>query len=88
MEVRNTYRTVVRKYGDVGIGWMSVQGLLIELDVFTALRFKGTGAPLAEEHMLIFPMTQHADNIWNEGKFLLLFTDHRRCCKRSPSSHK
>jgi hypothetical protein len=50
-----------------------------QLDVFTALRFKGTGALLAVERMGILPMTQHADNIWNEGKFLPLFTDHRRC---------
>jgi hypothetical protein len=34
------------------------------------------------------PMTQHADNIWNEGKLLPLFTDHRRCWKRWPSARK
>jgi hypothetical protein len=31
----------------------------------------------------ILPMTQHADNIKNDGKFLPLFTDHRwrwKCC--------
>jgi hypothetical protein len=33
-------------------------------------------------------MTQHADNIWNEGKFLPLFTDHRRCWKCCPSIRK
>jgi hypothetical protein len=38
--------------------------------------------------MRILPMTQHADNIWNKGKFLPLFTDHRRCWKRCPSTHK
>jgi hypothetical protein len=50
-----------------------------QLDAFTALRFTGTGALLAVERMRILPMTQHADNIWNEGKFLPLFTDHRKC---------
>jgi hypothetical protein len=33
-------------------------------------------------------MTKHVDNIWNEGKFLPLFTDHRRCWKRYPSTRK
>jgi hypothetical protein len=33
-------------------------------------------------------MSQHADNIWNEGKFLPLFTDHRRCWKCCPSTRK
>jgi hypothetical protein len=50
-----------------------------KLDAFTALRFTGTGSPLAAGRMRILPMTQHADNIWNEGKFLPSFTDHRRC---------
>jgi hypothetical protein len=50
-----------------------------QLDVFTALHFMGTRALLAAERMPILPMAQHADNIWNEGKFLPLFTDHRRC---------
>jgi hypothetical protein len=36
----------------------------------------------------ILPMTQHAENIWNEGKILPLFTDHRRCWKRCPSTRK
>jgi hypothetical protein len=40
-----------------------------QLDAFTALRFTGTGALLAAERMRILPMTQHADKIWNEGKF-------------------
>jgi hypothetical protein len=46
---------------------------------FTVLRFTGAGAPLAAEHMRILPMILHTDNIWNEGKFLPLFIDHRRC---------
>jgi hypothetical protein len=50
-----------------------------ELDVFIALRFTATGALPAAKGTLILLMTQHADNIWNEGKFLLLFTNHRRC---------
>jgi hypothetical protein len=50
-----------------------------QLDEFTALRFTDTGALLVVERMRILPVTQHADNIWNEGKFLPLFTDHRRC---------
>jgi hypothetical protein len=50
-----------------------------QLYAFTALRFTDTGALLAADRMRILPMTQHADNIWNEGKFLPLFTDHRRC---------
>jgi hypothetical protein len=40
-----------------------------ELDSFTAPRFTATGAPPAAERTQILPMTQHADNIWNEGKF-------------------
>jgi hypothetical protein len=43
-----------------------------------ALRF-ATGASLAAKRTGILPVTQHAGNIWNEGKFLPLFTDHRRC---------
>jgi hypothetical protein len=50
-----------------------------KIDAFIALRFMSTGLPLAGERMRILPMTQHADNIRNEGKFLPLFTDHRRC---------
>jgi hypothetical protein len=55
-----------------------LQSAVNKLDAFTALRFRGTGVPLAAERMRILPMTQHADNIWNEGKFLALFTDHKR----------
>jgi hypothetical protein len=36
----------------------------------------------------ILPMTQHSDNIWNERKFLPLFTDRRRYWKRWPSTRK
>jgi hypothetical protein len=50
-----------------------------KLDAFTALRFKGTGAPLAAKGMGILPMIQHVDNIWNKGKFFPLFTDNRIC---------
>jgi hypothetical protein len=50
-----------------------------DLDAFTAPRFTVTGPPPAAEHTRNLPMTQHADNIWNEGKFLPLFTDHRIC---------
>jgi hypothetical protein len=41
-----------------------------ELDTFMALRFTATGPPPAVERTGNLPMTQHADNIWNEGKFL------------------
>jgi hypothetical protein len=54
-------------------------GCFNKINAFTALRLTGPGAPLAEERMRILPMTQHADNIWNDGKFLPLFTDNRRC---------
>jgi hypothetical protein len=54
-----------------------------EIDAFT-----GTRALFAVEHMRILRMTQHADNIWNEGKFLPLFTDHKRCWNRCPSTRK
>jgi hypothetical protein len=48
-----------------------------ELDTFTVLRFTESCAQSAAKRTRILPMTQHADNIWNEGKFLFLFTDHR-----------
>jgi hypothetical protein len=56
-----------------------VQGVLKKHHAFTALRLTGNGAPLFVGHMRKFPMTQRADNIWNEGKFLPLFTDLSRC---------
>jgi hypothetical protein len=37
---------------------------------FTALRFTATGASPAPKRMRILSMTQHDNNIWNEGKFL------------------
>jgi hypothetical protein len=49
----------------------------IELDAFTAVRFTAIGAPPAAKRTRILPMIQHADNIWNEEKFLPLFTNHR-----------
>jgi hypothetical protein len=49
-----------------------------KIDAFTALRFTTTGAPPAAKRTRILPMIQHADNIWNEGKFVPLFTDHRK----------
>jgi hypothetical protein len=52
---------------------------LNKIDAFTALLFTAAGAPPAAKGTRILPMTQHADNIWNEGTFLPLFTDHRRC---------
>jgi hypothetical protein len=52
------------------------------------LHFTATGALPTTKHTRILPMTQLADNIWNEGKFLLLFTNHRRCWKCCPSTHK
>jgi hypothetical protein len=67
---------------------MYIQGVFNKLDAFTALRFMGTGAPLAAERMRILPMTHHFDNISNEGKFLPLFTDCRSCWKRRPSTRK
>jgi hypothetical protein len=48
-------------------------------DGFTAQCFTATSAPLAAKCTRILSMTQHADNIWNEEKFLHLFTDHSRC---------
>jgi hypothetical protein len=56
-------------------------------DTFTALRFTATGAPPATKHMLILLMTRQADNIWDEGNTVPLFTDHR-CWKRCPSALK
>jgi hypothetical protein len=53
-----------------------------------ALHFTWTEAPLAAKCMQILQMTQYADNIWNEGKFLHLFTDHKRSWKHCPSTHK
>jgi hypothetical protein len=49
-----------------------------KLDTFTALRFTATDALPVAKRLRILPMKQHADNIWNEGKFLPLFTDNRR----------
>jgi hypothetical protein len=46
---------------------------------FTALPFTAIGASPAAKRTRILPMTQYADNIWNEGKFLPSFTKHRRC---------
>jgi hypothetical protein len=46
-----------------------------KFDAFTALRLNATGAQPAAKLTRILPMTQHADNILNEGKFLPLFTD-------------
>jgi hypothetical protein len=40
-----------------------------ELDAFTALPFTATCAPQAAKRTRILPMTQQADNIWNEGNF-------------------
>jgi hypothetical protein len=40
-----------------------------QLEAFTALRFTSTRALLAAERVRILPMTHHADEIWNEGKF-------------------
>jgi hypothetical protein len=57
-----------------------------EVYTFMALRFTITGALPAAKCTRILSMTQHADNIWNEGKFLPLFTDHRRCSKCCPST--
>jgi hypothetical protein len=39
-----------------------------------ALHFTTAGAPLLAKRTRILLLTQHADNIWNEGKFLPLFT--------------
>jgi hypothetical protein len=50
-----------------------------KINAFTALLFTASGAPPVVKRTRILPMTQHADNIWNEGKLLPLFTDHRRC---------
>jgi hypothetical protein len=50
-----------------------------ELDAFTAPHFTATGAPPAAERTRILLMNHHADNIWNEGKFLPLLTNRRRC---------
>jgi hypothetical protein len=55
---------------------------------FTALRFTATAASPAAKRTRILSVTQHADNIWNEGKCLPLFTDHRRCWKWCPSTRR
>jgi hypothetical protein len=39
-----------------------------KIDAFMALCITAAGAPPAAERTQILPMTQHADNIWNEGK--------------------
>jgi hypothetical protein len=49
----------------------NVQGVFNKLDAFMALRFTVTGAPPSTKHVQILPMAQHADYIWNEGKFYL-----------------
>jgi hypothetical protein len=59
--------------------WYIYRVVSNELDAFTDPRFTATGEPPAAERTRILPMTQQADNICNEGKFLPLFTDHRRC---------
>jgi hypothetical protein len=51
--------------------------LFNKLEAFTALRFTATGALPAAKRMRLLPTTQHADDIWNEGKSLPLSTDHR-----------
>jgi hypothetical protein len=56
-----------------------------KLDAFTALRFTVTGAPPAGKFTRNLLTTQHAGNIWT---FLPLFTDHRWCWKRCPSTRK
>jgi hypothetical protein len=50
-----------------------------ELYAFIAPRFIAIGELLAGKYTQILPMTQDADNIWNEGKFLPLSTNHSRC---------
>jgi hypothetical protein len=57
-----------------------------ELAAFTAPRFTATGPPPAVERTRILPMTQHAGNVWNDGKFLI--TNHRRCWKCCPSTRR
>jgi hypothetical protein len=57
-----------------------------EVHVFMALRFIATRASPAAKCTRILSMTQHANNIRNEGKFLPLFTDHRRCWNCCPST--
>jgi hypothetical protein len=41
-----------------------------KIDAFTTLRITATGAQPAAKRTRILPMNLHADNIWNEGKFL------------------
>jgi hypothetical protein len=56
-----------------------VQGVFFDkLDAFTTLCFTAISAPLATKRMRIWPMTQHADNISNEEKFLPLFAENRK----------
>jgi hypothetical protein len=68
--------------------WILYREDFNELDAFKALHFTATGALPAAKCTRILPMNQHADNIWNEGKFWPLFTDHRRCWKRYPFTRK
>jgi hypothetical protein len=44
-----------------------------------ALHFTVTGALPAAKRTRILLMTQHDDNIWNDGKSLPLLTDDRWC---------
>jgi hypothetical protein len=46
-------------------------------DAFTARRFTVTGALQAAKSTRISQITQHTDNLWNEGKFLPLVPNHR-----------
>jgi hypothetical protein len=61
--------------------YFHIQGVFNKLDTFKALRFTATGAPHAMKRTRILPMT-------HKGKFLPLFTDHRKCWKRCPSTCK
>jgi hypothetical protein len=69
-DVSVTYRSKVELYN-----MMMYRVFFNKRDMIMALRFTMTIAPLAMKRTL--PMTQRANNIWNEGKFLPLFTDHR-----------
>jgi hypothetical protein len=61
---------------------------LNKLHVITVLHLMETGVLLASECMRILLMCQHANTIWTEGNFLPLFTDHTKCWKCCPHTHK
>jgi hypothetical protein len=63
------------------------RAFLNKIYAFTALRFTATGAPPAAKRTRILPLTQHADNFWNE-EVLTFVHRSQEVLKRSPSTRK